>query len=245
MWAWRASNPLVGQPLLLVDRRIPLALRYTLLFLKLVTVQVRFGQHLDEQLDLELQQVVLHRAHVVEVSKASRVLNACAAWHATGVCAGVGMHTSPRSASFSFFTRSISAASADDGLPGGTVRVLALPAVSVEVHPPSLNCSAKSPTCMSIGSIVLTVGRFSWLTDAAKPVSTELAAADAAAAAFFEREKESESFVAPASEKELCFFMGRQTGAAGEKTAEHFGQSGLLENEPTAPAEQAHTTQQQ
>ena len=125
------------------------------------------------------------------------------------------------------------------------MRVLALPAVSVEVHPPSLNCSAKSPTCMSIGSIVLTVGRFSWLTDAAKPVSTELAAADAAAAAFFEREKESESFVAPASEKELCFFMGRQTGAAGEKTAEHFGQSGLLENEPTAPAEQAHTTQQQ
>ena len=98
------------------------------------------------------------------------------------------------------------------------MRVLALPAVSVEVHPPSLNCSAKSPTCMSIGSIVLTVGRFSWLTDAAKPVSTELAAADAAAAAFFEREKESESFVAPASEKELCFFIGcRQTGAAGRK----------------------------
>ena len=102
------------------------------------------------------------------------------------------------------------------------MRVLALPAVSVEVHPPSLNCSAKSPTCMSIGSIVLTVGRFSWLTDAAKPVSTELAAADAAAAAFFEREKESESFVAPASEKELCFFMdmppnGRCEEGGGEK----------------------------
>ena len=72
---------------------------------------------------------------------------------------------------------------------------------------------------MSIGSIVLTVGRFSWLTDAAKPVSTELAAADAAAAAFFEREKESESFVAPASEKELCFFMP-PNGRCGEKTAE-------------------------
>ena len=99
------------------------------------------------------------------------------------------------------------------------MRVLALPAVSVEVHPPSLNCSAKSPTCMSIGSIVLTVGRFSWLTDAAKPVSTELAAADAAAAAFFEREKESESFVAPASEKDPCFFMP-PNGRCGEKTGE-------------------------
>ena len=161
---------------------------------------------------------------MVEVSKASRVLHACAAWHATGVCARVDVRTSPRSASFSFFIRSISAASADDGLPGGTVRVLALPAVSVEVHPPSLNCSAKSPTCMSIGSIVLTVGRFSWLTDAAKPVSTELAAADAAAAAFFEREKESESFVAPASEKELCFFMP-PNGRCGEKTAEPFALS--------------------
>ena len=95
------------------------------------------------------------------------------------------------------------------------MRVLALPAVSVEVHPPSLNCSAKSPTCMSIGSIVLTVGRFSWLTDAAKPVSTELAAADAAAAAFFEREKESESFVAPASEKELCFFIAAKRALGG------------------------------
>ena len=93
------------------------------------------------------------------------------------------------------------------------MRTLALPAVSVEVHPPSLNCSAKSPTCMSIGSIVLTVGRFSWLTDAAKPVSTELAAADAAAAAFFEREKESESFAAPASEREPFFMKTSSTAA--------------------------------
>jgi hypothetical protein len=77
---------------------------------------------------------------------------------------------------------------------------------------------------MSIGSTVLTVGRFSWLTDAAKPVSAELAAADAAAAAFFEREKESESFVAPAREN-APFFMEPlmrsrcRLRALGEKTA--------------------------
>jgi len=114
------------------------------------------------------------------------------------------MRTSPRSASFSFFTRSISAASADDvsGLTGGTVRVLALPAVSVEVHPPSLNCSARSPTCISIGSTLLAVGRLSWFTDAAKPASTELLAA----AAFFERpENDRESFEAPERERPAFF----------------------------------------
>lgn len=74
---------------------------------------------------------------------------------------------------------------------------------------------------MLIGSTVLTVGRCSWLTDAANPVSTELAAAGAAAAAFFEREKESESFVAPARESEP-FFIEEPFARFGEKTPERF-----------------------